>query len=80
MGFSVHRAGGNSMCFLIMHLATHFYMDDDLGFTPPKPYAFLWRNAEPQIAVHPLRGDWKAFEKDCQVRFLFVPDRLPPAA
>jgi len=45
------------MCFLIVHLATHFYMDDDLGFTPPKPYALLWHNFEPQIVVHPLRSD-----------------------
>jgi len=33
------------MCFLIVHLAQGFYMDDYLGFTPPKPYALLWRNA-----------------------------------
>jgi len=45
------------MCFLIMHLATHFYMDDDLGSTPPKPYAFLWRNSDPQIGVHPIWSD-----------------------
>ncbi len=29
------------MCFLIVHLATHFCMDDYLGFTPIKPYALL---------------------------------------
>jgi len=45
------------MCFLIMHLAVHFYMDDYLGFTPPKPYALLRRDSEPQIGVHPLWSD-----------------------
>jgi len=29
------------ICFLIVHLATHFCMDDYLGFTPIKPYALL---------------------------------------
>jgi len=29
------------MCFLIVHLATHFYMDDYLGFMPPRPHALL---------------------------------------
>ena len=29
------------MCFLIVHLATHSYMDGYLGFTPPKLYALL---------------------------------------
>jgi len=29
------------MCFLIVHLATHFCMDDYLGLTPIKPYVLL---------------------------------------
>ncbi len=44
------------MCFLIVHLATHFYMDGYLGFIPPKPYALLLRSAKPQIDVRPLRS------------------------
>ena len=43
------------MCFLIVHLAMHFYMDGDLGFTPPKPYALPCPRDKPQIAVHILR-------------------------
>ncbi len=44
------------MCFLKVHLATHFYMDGYLGFIPPKPMRSLLRASKPQIAVHPLRS------------------------
>jgi len=44
------------MCFLKVHLATHFYMDGYLVFIPPKPMRSLLRTAKPQITVHPLRS------------------------
>jgi len=44
------------MCFLKVHLATHFYMDGYLGFAPPKPYATLMTTIKPQITVHYLRS------------------------
>ncbi|MFZ0450730.1 MAG: hypothetical protein WAL98_15930 [Desulfatiglandaceae bacterium] len=44
------------MCFLIVHLATRFCMDDYLGFTPIKLYALPCCSAEPQIGIHPLRS------------------------
>jgi len=40
--------------FLIVHLAPNTDMDGYLGFTPPKPYASLWRTFKPQIGVHLL--------------------------
>jgi len=44
------------MCFLKVHLATHFYMDGYLGFKLPKPMPSLLRTAKPQITVHPLKS------------------------
>ncbi len=44
------------MCFLIVHLATHFYMEGYLGFISPQPMRSLLRTAKPQITFHPLRS------------------------
>ncbi len=44
------------MCFLKVHLATHFNMDGYLGFKPPQPMRSLLRTAKPQITVHPLQS------------------------